>query len=68
MYTFKENEIDGFTLLNLEDEDVFRMLPGKVGPAQKILTYLQREQKEYKDTLQQPSQCKMHSALPQTWL
>lgn len=32
------------------------MLPGKVGPARKILTYLKREQKEYKDTLQQPSQ------------
>lgn len=33
MYTFTENEIDGFTLLNLEDEDVFKILPGKVGPA-----------------------------------
>lgn len=66
MYTFTENEIDGFTLLNLEDEDVFKILPGKVGPAWKILTYLKREQKEYKDTLQ--SQAKMHRALTQTWL
>lgn len=32
------------------------MLPEKVGPAQKILTYLKREQKQYKDTLQLPSQ------------
>lgn len=32
------------------------MLPEKVGPARKILTYLKREQKQYKDTLQLPSQ------------
>lgn len=31
MYIFKENEIDGFIFFNLEDEDVFRMLLGKVG-------------------------------------
>lgn len=35
---------------------MFRMLPEKVGPARKILTYLKREQKQYKGTLQLPSQ------------
>ncbi|XP_062615241.1 uncharacterized protein LOC134276974 [Saccostrea cucullata] len=41
---FRDNEIDGFSLLFLKDEDIFRMLPGKVGPARKIIMYIEKEQ------------------------
>lgn len=43
---FQDNEIDGFSLLYLTEEDIFRMLSGKVGPARKILQYIKKEQQK----------------------
>ncbi|CAG2238830.1 unnamed protein product [Mytilus edulis] len=36
------NEVDGFTLIHLEEKDIFSMIPGKIGPARKIITLLQQ--------------------------
>nr|XP_011421849.2 uncharacterized protein LOC105324467 [Crassostrea gigas] len=47
---FKDNEIDGFSLLYLTEEDIFRMLPGKVGPARKILQHIKKEQQKSNET------------------
>jgi hypothetical protein len=49
LISFTDNEIDGFTLLHLGEEDVFRTMPDKVGPARKILTFIQREQEKFKE-------------------
>lgn len=47
---FQDNEIDGFSLLYLTEEDIFRMLPGKVGPARKILQHIKKEQQKSNET------------------
>ncbi|XP_071132931.1 uncharacterized protein [Mytilus edulis] len=39
---FKDNEVDGFTLIHLEEKDIFSMLPGKIGPAREIITLLKQ--------------------------
>lgn len=45
-FDFTDNEIDGFSLVYLTEEDIFRMLPRKVGPARKILQYIKKEQQK----------------------
>lgn len=47
---YQDNEIDGFSLLYLTEEDIFRMLPGKVGPARKILQHIKKEQQKSNET------------------
>ncbi|XP_062578362.1 uncharacterized protein LOC134240278 isoform X3 [Saccostrea cucullata] len=39
-----KNEVDGFSLLHMEEKDVFAMLPTKVGPARKITVLLKEIQ------------------------
>ena len=33
-----ENEVDGKALLNLEEDDIFKIFEGKIGAARKIIT------------------------------
>ena len=35
-------KVDGFTLINLEEKEIFSMLPGKIEPARKIITLLKQ--------------------------
>ncbi|XP_061170969.1 uncharacterized protein LOC133180470 [Saccostrea echinata] len=39
---FKDNEVDGFSLINMKESDIFLMIPGKVGPARKICTLIEK--------------------------
>lgn len=34
------NELDGFSLMNMKESDIFLMIPGKVGPARKMCTLI----------------------------
>ncbi|KAK3097051.1 hypothetical protein FSP39_005919 [Pinctada imbricata] len=50
MEAVKDNEMDGFSLFNMTEQDIFLMLPGKVGPARKILTLVTQEKEKWKQT------------------
>ena len=44
-----DNEVDGFSLFNMTEEDIFRMLPGKVGPARKIVTLIKNQKRRLEE-------------------
>lgn len=37
-----DNEVDGFSLMNMKESDIFLMIPGKVGPARKMCTLIDK--------------------------
>lgn len=34
--------MDGFSLMNMKESDIFLMIPGKVGPARKMCTLIDK--------------------------
>lgn len=42
IHILTENEVDGCSLLNLNDQDLHAMMPGKVGAVRKIKVLIDR--------------------------